>query len=72
MPIYNVLESFRGIFNLFVDCMSNITYSNYISIGFILSLPLDCALLGIEARLIEIQIFAHSYALRRNKQLQQG
>lgn len=45
MPIHYLLESFGGILYLVNHRVSDIADLDYIGVGFIFSLPLNCALL---------------------------
>ena len=70
MPIHYLLESFGWILYLVNHRVSDIADLDYIGVGLIFPLPLNCALLWVKSGFIEVQIFAHRYALSRNKKLQ--
>lgn len=72
MSIDDLFEPFGWILYLLVHCIADITNSDDIGVCFILLLALHGALLGVESRLIEIQIFTHGDALSGDEQLEQG
>ncbi len=69
MSIDDILKAFGGIFYLIYHGVANISQSNYVAIGLILFLSLVRSLLSVKSRLVKVNIFAHGYALCRNKQL---
>lgn len=61
----NSLEPFWWIFNILEHSKLNISISNDVRISFIFLLSLDCSLLVLKSRLVEVYFLCHDNTLYR-------
>lgn len=70
MPSDDGFEAFGGVSDVVDHGKFDVTVSDDIGVGFILLLALQGALLVFEARLVEVDVFAHDDRLDADEHLQ--
>lgn len=59
MSPYHRLETFRGVFHVLEHCELYVTVTDYVCVSFVFLLAFGGALLVLESRLVEVDVFAH-------------